>query len=164
MKISALLLFTGLCAAFPGHAQDDHAQAPWMTPIYHLFEGMNKGDSALVHSAFLPGITLVSVGKDAQGNPLLRSTPVQVFLNAIGTPHPEAWSEPIWNISANHAPNLVQVWAEYAFYVGKKFSHCGVDTFQLVPDKNGQWKIFHLVDTRQKEGCVIPEFVSQKFK
>ncbi len=164
MKIYLFAVLAALGAPVVCGAQDNHAQAPWMAPIHRLFNGMNKGDSALVRSAFLPGATLVTVGKDPQGNPQLRATPLSAFLKAVGTPHPEAWSEPIWNITANHAPDLVQVWAEYAFYVGKTFSHCGVDTFQLVPDKGGEWKIFYLADTRQKEGCVIPEFVSKQFK
>jgi hypothetical protein len=26
---------------------------------------------------------------------------------------------------------LASVWAEYSFYAGEKFSHCGIDAFQL---------------------------------
>jgi hypothetical protein len=157
----------GLIALFFGgaaYAQHDHTNEAWMHPIEQLFAGLNKGDSALVRSAFVADATFVSISQDQQGDTRIKREAITNFLRAIATPHPEPWSEPIWNVSANHHNNFVQVWAEYAFYVGKRFSHCGVDAFQLVQDKSGQWKIFHLADTRQKEGCVIPDFVSSQFK
>ena len=47
--------------------------------------------------------------------------------------------------------------------MGKRFSHCGVDAFQLVKTAAG-WKIFQLSDTRRKEKCEIPEEISKRFK
>jgi hypothetical protein len=40
----------------------------------------------------------------------------------------------------------------YVFYVGDRFSHCGVDSFQLVRISAG-WRIIQIADTRRKEGC-----------
>ncbi len=48
--------------------------------------------------------------------------------------------------------DLAVVWTPYKFFVGKKFSHCGVNSFQLIK-LNGNWKIQYLIDTRRKEGC-----------
>ncbi|HUH33176.1 MAG TPA: hypothetical protein VLZ28_04430, partial [Daejeonella sp.] len=48
--------------------------------------------------------------------------------------------------------NLASVWTSYQFYIGDKFSHCGVNSFQLVKGKEG-WKIVYLIDTRRKENC-----------
>jgi len=50
---------------------------------------------------------------------------------------------------------VAQVWTEYAFYLNKEFSHCGIDAFQLVKDK--EWKIIHLIDTRKKMNCEKPK-------
>jgi len=47
---------------------------------------------------------------------------------------------------------LAIVWAPYKFYYKGVFSHCGVDSFQLVKI-NGEWKIQYLIDTRKKAGC-----------
>lgn len=60
--------------------------------------------------------------------------------------------------------DFAQVWAKYAFYLGRQFSHCGVDAFHLVRNAQDEWKIFHLADTRQKEGCVIPKEVAERYK
>jgi hypothetical protein len=59
--------------------------------------------------------------------------------------------------------DFAQAWCDYAFYVGKNFSHCGVDAFQLHKTKEG-WKIFHLADTRRRSGCVVPKEIEDKFK
>jgi len=49
--------------------------------------------------------------------------------------------------------DLASVWTPYQFYYKDKFSHCGVNSFQLVR-LQGIWKIQYLVDTRRKTDCV----------
>ena len=48
--------------------------------------------------------------------------------------------------------NLASAWTPYEFYVNDKFSHCGVNSFQLVKLK-GNWVITYLIDTRRREAC-----------
>ena len=43
---------------------------------------------------------------------------------------------------------LAAVWADYEFWAGSRFSHCGVDAFQLA-QTGGQWRIVALTDTRR---------------
>ena len=47
---------------------------------------------------------------------------------------------------------LATVWVDYWFFAGPRFSHCGVDAFQLVKGA-GRWRIFSIVDTRRTAGC-----------
>lgn len=132
-----------------------------MVPIRNLFLAMEKGDSALLHSAFFTDVTLITVlEKDGKFN--LRKEGLSEFLNAVGSPHPDTWFEPIWNVKVQQADNFAQVWASYALYVGTKFSHCGIDTFQLVKTERG-WKIFYLADTRKKIGCDVPNEIVRKY-
>lgn len=135
-----------------------------MKPIVRLFEGMNRGDSALVRTAFAKEVSLVTIGV-RDGKPYTRrELSINQLLTAIGTPHPEPWSEPIWDVRMEVNGSLAHVWASYAFYVGKRFSHCGVDSFQLLRDAAGEWKIFHLADTRQTDNCQIPPHIAQGFQ
>lgn len=135
-----------------------------MKPITSLFTGMNLGDSALVHRSFAGQVTMATILTDKDGNTVVRrENSIANFLKAVGTPHPESWNEPIWDVKIEYDGLLAQVWAKYAFYVGTKFSHCGIDAFQLVKEK-GEWKIFHLTDTRQKEGCQVPAHISEIFR
>jgi hypothetical protein len=130
--------------------------------ITRLFKGMEKGDSALVHSTFTSQVTMATVSRDKNDNPVLhRESSLDGFLKAVGTPHPEAWNEEIWDVKVQIDGDFAQAWCDYAFYITHTFSHCGVDAFQLHKTKNG-WKIFHLADTRRKSGCAIPAAVQQK--
>jgi hypothetical protein len=133
-------------------------------PIKMLFAGMHQGDSAMVRRAFTASPIMATVGKDEAGNTTLRYGDLQKFLTAVGTPHAEAWSEAVWDTRIQSDGNLAQVWEKYAFYVGNRFSHCGVDAFQLFKDNDGKWKIFFVADTRQTEGCVVPRAIGEQFK
>jgi hypothetical protein len=163
MRILTLFIcgFLGIAAA---QAQSQPNEQAVMEPIVRLFTGMNKGDSAMVHSAFAKEITMATVTKDKAGNVVVRrENSLAGFLKAIATPRAEALSEPIWNTKIEVDGNFAQVWTDYAFYIGKKFSHCGVDAFQLVNNGSG-WKIIHLADTRRTADCNIPPSVSDQFK
>lgn len=162
MKRFILMIVLGISLSAQG--QQDAEGMAIMQPIVRLFTGMNLGDSAMVHSAFAKEVTMATVMKDKSGNLVVRrESSIAGFLKAVGTPHPEPWSEPIWDARIEVDGTFAQVWTQYAFYVGKKFSHCGVDAFQLVNDGKG-WKIIHLADTRHTSGCNVPAAVSDQFK
>lgn len=136
-----------------------------LEPINALFKGMNLGDSAMVHASFVKSPTMATVFKNKEGEIALRQeTDLKGFLTAVGTPHEEKWAEPIWDVKIQMDGNFAQVWMKYAFYIGKTFSHCGVDAFQMFKGTDGKWKIFHLADTRWKEGCNVPPTIANQFK
>jgi hypothetical protein len=161
MKILILVGLISLSVLAQG--QVDEGQAI-MQPIAKLFTGMNLGDSAMVHSAFTQNVTMATIMKDKSGKQILKSeSSMAGFLKAVGTPHAEPWSEPIWDTKIEVDGTFAQVWAQYAFYSGKKFNHCGVDAFHLVKEESG-WKIFHLADTRHTVDCNVPASISDQFK
>lgn len=137
-------------------AQDISEEEAVRRVVERLFEGMRQGDSAMVHSTMMNEVQLYTAARNKKGEPILHQGSLQSFLNAVGTPHDEIWDEPIWDTEIRVEGHLAQAWTKYAFYLGKQFSHCGVDAFHLFKTENG-WKIFHLTDTRKKEGCDIPD-------
>jgi len=164
MFMKAILLMVFLSFSLNALAQQDAEREAIMQPVVRLFKGMNLGDSSLVRSAFANEVTMATVMKDKSGILVVRrETSIAAFLKAVGTPHPEPWSEPIWDSRIEVDGNFAQVWTQYAFYVGKRFSHCGVDAFQLVNDGKG-WKIIHLADTRHTSECNVPASISDQFK
>ena len=48
--------------------------------------------------------------------------------------------------------DLATVWARYELLVDGKFSHCGVDQFEMVR-WDGHWRVYNLTWTNQKTGC-----------
>lgn len=47
---------------------------------------------------------------------------------------------------------IAVVWGEYEFWIDDEFSHCGVDSVDLVK-VDGEWKIANFVWTVEKENC-----------
>src|SRR5258706_8914662 len=146
-------------------AQNTQSVNDVMKPIHRLFEGMKKGDSVIVRSVFTKQVTMATVFKDKTDAAVITyESSIDEFLKSVGTPHSEAFNEMIWGEKISIDENFAQVWVDYAFYLGKKLNHCGVDAFHLMKDRNGNWRIFHLADTRRKEGCNIPKHISDQFK
>lgn len=132
--------------------------------IVQLFTGMEKGDSAMVRKSFTKEVTLATIFRDKKDEPALhQESELNGFLQAVGTPHKEVWYEEFWNLKIQVDGDLAQAWCDYAFYLDNTFSHCGVDAMHFHKGKDG-WKIFHLTDTRRKNGCEIPEEVERKHR
>jgi len=162
MNLRFLLLPSFLLVLFTASGQAVE-EKEIMKPITALFTGMATGDSALIHKQFDNVITMATVFKNREGKTVVRrENSLDGFLKAVAGEH-EPFNEPIWNVKIQVDGDLALVSCDYAFYLGKTFSHCGIDAFQLVKGETG-WKIFHLVDTRRKDDCVIPDDVQAKFK
>jgi putative lumazine-binding protein len=122
-----------------------------LAPVHRLFDAMRKGDSAGVRAAFHPRAFLATATV-RQGVPSLEVDTLEAFVRAVGTPHEEVWDERVLSEKVEIDGPLASVWTEYAFYAGDKFSHCGIDAFQVAQTPDG-WRIIALTDTRRREGC-----------
>jgi uncharacterized protein (TIGR02246 family) len=133
--------------------------------VNNLFKAMYTNDTTLFKSVFADQVTMATVVKNREGKVVVqRESGISGFTKAIAKPNPKgALTEEIWNIKVQFDGDFAQVWCDYAFYVGKNFSHCGVDAFHMSKTADG-WKIFHLADTRRKEGCAIPQNIQDKYK
>lgn len=120
--------------------------------IHNLFKGMLEGDSSLVHQSFHDDVSMFTTFIDENNFNQLRKGRLSSFLQAVGTPHEELWNEVISNLKIEIDDGLAQAWMNYSFYLGENFSHCGVNSMQLIKDGN-EWKILHLIDTRRKGNC-----------
>ena len=132
------------------YAQSDELAVK--SAVNRLFDGMKKADTAMISSAFATSSIMQTVVVAKDGSTRILGEPVDSFLFAIAKPHSEIYDEQITFEVVKIDGELASVWAPYRFYLGTKFSHCGVDSFQLAK-VDGQWKIIYLVDTRRKQGC-----------
>ena len=143
-------------------AQSASDQAAVEQTVRNLFVAMEKGDSVLARKVFTEKVTSATVAKDKSGNLTLKQeNGVDDFITAIGSPHAGTWFEEAWNMKTQIDGDFAQIWCDYAFYLDKRFSHCGVDAFHLVRTTSG-WKIFHIADTRRKTDCIIPDEIKKK--
>jgi hypothetical protein len=123
-----------------------------MGTVNALFDGMRSGDSTKVRSAFALGATMMSVPENPKDSIALKKSSIDGFVKAVGKPHPEKWDEQIFNPKISVDDSMAIVWAPYKFFLGDKFSHCGVNVFTLIKISSG-WKITSITDTRRKERC-----------
>ena len=131
-------------------AQDDEAAVKHI--VNQLFRGMKETDTALIRSAFYENPVLQTVIRTQEGKTVLITEPLDSFLLAIAEKHADVYDERITFDAVKIDGNLAMVWAPYKFFIGDKFSHCGVDSFQLMK-VDGVWKIHYLVDTRRRQNC-----------
>lgn len=126
--------------------------------VNQVFEAMRKSDSTLLKECFVESPNTFTVFNNKEGETDLVIGDFQRFIDAVGNPKEQIWNEPIWNEKVEIDGPLASVWVDYAFFIDDQFSHCGVDAFHLVKLEDS-WKIFHLVDTRRKTACEIPDEV-----
>src|SRR5215469_4358479 len=120
--------------------------------VSQLFEGMKNSDASMIRNAFADSAILQSVGRNKDGKTIIQNENIDDFAKTISGIKKGAADERISIESVKIDGALAMVWAPYKFYFDGKFSHCGVDSFQLV-FINGLWKIQYLVDTRRKQPC-----------
>jgi ketosteroid isomerase-like protein len=128
------------------------AQEAAMQPIRQLFDAMRQGDGQALLDAFAEGATLHTAMAGKDGTPQLRPESIAAFAESVAKPHDEPYDERLGQVRIRIDGHLATAWAPYHFYVGERFSHCGVNAFQLVNTTRG-WKILHITDTRRREGC-----------
>lgn len=145
-----LLLLAIIFLTIPSFAQTDKDDVK--KAINTLFDGMRKGDSTMLKTVFADGMVLQSVGNKRDGSVVLSTEKPSDFVKQVSAPHKEVYDERItWGDIKIDGP-LASVWTPYKFYLGDKFSHCGVNFFQLMKTAAG-WKIIYIVDTRRKDNC-----------
>ncbi len=142
-------------------AQGDQEKAI-MNVINSVFEGMATNNGDLIRAAFSDDAQTFTVFVDEEGITQKRPGSVEKFAEAVDKEKALQWTEPIWNEKIEIDGPLASVWVDYAFYLGADFHHCGVDAFHLIQTA-GEWKIFHLVDTRRTEDCDVPQYIKDSY-
>ena len=145
MSIFAIVL---LVQSMDAQTTEDSVKAV----VKQLFDGMKNSDALMIRNAFADSAILQSIGKDKEGKMVIENDKVEEFAKFISGLKKGVADEQIVFESIKIDGPLAIVWAPYKFYFDGKFSHCGVDSFQLV-FINGQWKIQYLIDTRRKQTC-----------
>ncbi len=146
-----LIIAVALLSASQLFAQQTATDSVKQT-INTLFNAMRKGDSTLLKSTLTEDMILQSVSNDKTGKATLTTESGASFAKAIGTPHSQVYDERIVFNVVKVDGSLASVWAPYKFYLGNKFSHCGVDMFELMKTADG-WKVIYAVDTRRTGNC-----------
>lgn len=118
-----------------------------------FFEGFHKRDSTIIKEVVHSNVMMQSIGKDKLGEVELSKQDFGGFLKSIcSIPEATDFEERIHEYDIKMDGKMANVWTPYSFYIDGNLSHCGTNSFQLFK-RNGVWKIFYIVDTRDREGC-----------
>ena len=118
-------------------------------PIENLFQAMKSADSLGVKNAFSNSAIMQTFGKNQE----IRTDKVDDFAKQVGASQAGDLDERFSISKILVDGNMASVWVPYQFYYKGNFSHCGVNSFQLVKIKN-EWKIQYIIDTRRKDNCI----------
>lgn len=152
MKLLSALLF--LFLVLPMQAQQNNDEKALRETVETFFEGFHKQDSLLIRSVMADSVVMQSIGRSKEGETVIHNESFGNFLKSIiSIPEDKSFREELHSFEIRIDGNMANVWTPYSFHFDGKFSHCGSNSFQLLKDGEGDWKIFYLVDTRRREGC-----------
>ncbi len=132
-----------------------HAQTPEdsiKAVINKMFTGMKSADGPMVKSSFADSAIMQTIAISREGKTSIRNDGIAGFVDFVGKQKAGMADERITFETIRVDGDLAIAWTPYNFFWDGKFSHCGVNSFQLVR-LNGEWKIQYIIDTRRRTGC-----------
>ncbi len=113
-----------------------------------LFAAMKAKSFEDIRALFAPEGQLVAIDKprDGKGVSKTRVFTAESFAKAISEAKGADFIEKMSNKDVRITGDLAIVAGRYTFYVGEKFSHCGMNTFNLVRTDTG-WRIANAAST-----------------
>jgi len=116
--------------------------------VQNMFIAMKNSDTVLLKTCFSNNVIFQTVVNKA-GEVSVKNESLQDFINSIGKQPVGSLDEQIKFESVKVNRELASVWTPYQFFYKEKYSHSGVNSFQLVKLKEG-WKIQYIIDTRYR--------------
>ena len=139
--------------SFLGVSAQSSAEHAVQQTIITFFKGFHLQDSALMKSTVTANPVLQTIGKNKEGEIHMRTEKFdQLISSIVAIPDTVHFREKIKAFSIQVDGAMANAWTPYEFWINDKFSHCGVNSFQLFNDGSG-WKIIYLIDTRRKDNC-----------
>ena len=155
MRILASI-FLGLFAFISVQAQMDDKVLVQKT-VEGFFEAFHKQDSVAMKSFMADKVVLQTTGRNKEGKTLFQTTPIEkLYQSIVSIPDSIQFQEKLTSWSIQVDRTMANAWVGYEFWLNGKFSHCGINSFQMVKFDD-KWKIIYLIDTRGKSGCLEEE-------
>jgi tetratricopeptide (TPR) repeat protein len=128
------------------HSEEQHV----ILAVEQFFKALEMRDAKLARDILMPEGVVYSV-RDEGGEKVIRATTHQQIIDSFGSSS-EKMLERMWDPKVLIHKEIAVLWTKYDFHRDGKFSHCGVDAFNLIKTPDG-WKISGIFYTVEKEGC-----------
>ncbi|TKD65891.1 nuclear transport factor 2 family protein [Flavobacterium sp. ASW18X] len=150
MKIVVLVILYLFTNAL-GFSQSPEEQVKKAITIF--FKGFHAKDSLMMKQVVADHVVVQTTSVTQEGKTLFKTEDIHtLYKNIASIPAKVEFKEELTNFSIQVDRTMANAWVDYTFFLNKEFSHCGVNSFQLI-NFDGNWKIIYLIDTRGKEGC-----------
>ena len=134
-------------------AQEQTEEKAIKSVIETFFDGLHKGDSAIMSKTLHKNIKIQTTTTNTAGNKVLKTESKAMLLTSITAKKPtDILFEKLLSYDIKIDGNLASVWTPYEFYFNGNFSHCGANSFQLF-NNNGKREIIFLIDMRRRQNC-----------
>lgn len=117
--------------------------------VQRLFDAMARRDAAAARKLMLPEGRLFSVHQETSE---VRAGPTNLQWAEALADGNGRYLERMWNPKVMIHGRIAVLWAKYDFHLNGRFSHCGVDSIDLVKTSEG-WKIAGGLYTVERKGC-----------
>lgn len=142
-KLASFLLLSAIWCGAQSTGEDQSV----ISRVQALFDAMATHDSTAATALVIPeGRLMVS-----RANGTVSNSTLGEFATRLSSAK-SSYLERMWNPKVMVRGGIAVLWTEYDFHLDGKFSHCGIDSFQLVKMPEG-WKISGLAYTVEPTGC-----------
>ena len=130
---------------------DEQQRRAIIETVNQFFLAIETKDAELLESILIPGSLNISSSEQLEGKSELTTMDYERMISALTRPGRDA-KERAWDETILIQGHIAIFWAPYDFHVDGKFSHCGVDSFQLV-NSGEKWLISNASWTRETQDC-----------
>ncbi len=148
MHLGSMRLLTGCLLILLPLAAQTRDEKDVLAAVQKTFDGMAANDAAKILASMTADARLYGVHAD--GSPY--ALPAEQWANrlvSLKSEFLEHFTKPP-AVSIHGA--IASVWGEYELLRDGKFTHCGVDSFNLLKTAEG-WKVAAILDTEETTGC-----------
>jgi hypothetical protein len=145
MRLFLLVLFVPFAGLRAQSPADSVRQV-----VTDFFAAMRRSDTAGMRACLSPAVHFEATQNSPDAVPQLIQESVDNFMASVSRIAAGLLDERIEFGSILVDASIASVWTPYVFYYNGKYSHCGVNSFQLVR-LNGKWLIQYLIDTRRRK-------------
>ena len=121
--------------------------------VQKFFDSIEFRDRQLLESILVPNSLNISARELDDGEAQFNVMSYDEVVTALTRPGRNA-KERSWDETVMIQGNIAVVWTPYDFHVDGVFSHCGIDSFQLIK-QDGQWLISNSSWTLETENCPV---------
>ena len=129
----------------------DADRAAVLSAVDAFFAALARGDRAGLENTTFPGSVFVASTIDSAGQITNSTRSRRDFVTALSDRRASRL-ERYWDPSVQIRDGIAHFWAPYDFHVDGEFTHCGIDSFQLIRSE-GRWKIGSSAYTVRRQNC-----------